>query len=198
MADYITAANFKTRQNIQHTTEDTTIGIIVTSASRMVNGVTGRDFSVTSSADRYFHPLDSYCVRIDDAATITAVATDTSDDGSYAQAWTSDDYETEPANGVGEDGLTGWPATKIIAIESLTFPTGHRRRSVKVTGTWGWTAVPAAVVEATYLIANRLYEERNAPFGSVANADFGSLPLRDQRTVKTLLMPFMRRSPQVA
>jgi hypothetical protein len=62
----------------------------------------------------------------------------------------------------------------------------------------GWTATPDAIKSATYMLANRLYEERKAPFGTVGNADFGALPIRDQRTVNRILAPYMRRQPAVA
>lgn len=199
MADYISTAEFKTRQNISVTTEDTVIGLIVTEASRMVDGICGRRFDDLGSASaRVFHPLNSYEVVIDDCSSISTVKTDDGDDGTYGTTWASGDWQAYPLNGVGDDGQTGWPYTRIVAIESRTFPTRNRRTSVQVTAQWGWAAVPAAVESATYLIANRLFEERKAPFGTVGSAEFGALPIRDQRTVMKLLGPYKRPRPMVA
>lgn len=198
MADYITAAEFKTRHNITVTTDDAIIAEIVTEASRLVDSICGRRFDDSGAATaRVFHPLNAYECLIDDCSSITTVKTDTGDDGNYAKTWTSGDFEAYPLNGVGPNQLTGWPYTRIVAIEALLFPTGHRRASVQVTAQWGWAAVPDEVKGATYFVANRLYEERKAPFGVAGANEFGPLPLRDQRTVDKMLAQFKRTKPMV-
>ena len=196
---YITAAEFKDRQNdISRTADDTVIAEIIEEATLMIDGICGRSFAAGSSGARTFYPIDGYTVPVDDCYSITAVKTDTSDDGTFDTTWTaSTDYETLPANGVGLNRATGWPVTKLRAVGAKTFPV-WRRRSVEVTATYGWAAVPADIKGACYLIANRLFEERNTPFGTVGSADFGALPIRDQRTVTKLLAPYTRVPPQVA
>lgn len=198
MADYITAEQLKLRNNISVSTDDQTLDEVVTEASRMVDGLCGRRFDADSSATaRVYRPINNHVVWIDDALEITAVKTDTGDDGTYATTWATGDYESLPLNGVGPNMQSGWPYTRLHAIENRTFP-HHRRASVEVTAKWGWTAVPDDVKGATYMLAWRLYEERKAPFGTTGNADFGALPIRDQRTVMKLLAPYMRREPVVA
>jgi len=198
MANLITSAQFRLRQNITGTTDDVVIEAVVVEASRMVESLCGRRFDSDAAATaRVYQPINNCLVQIDDCYEITAVAADTGDDGTYSTTWTSGDYQTLPLNTVGPNQRSGWPTTHLEAIESLRFPS-HRRASVKVTAKWGWTAVPDDVAGATYLLANRLYEERKAPFGTVGNADFGALPIRDQRTVNRMLAPYMRREPVVA
>jgi hypothetical protein len=198
MANLITSAQFRLRQNITGTTDDVVIDAVVGEASRMIESLCGRRFDSDAAATaRVYHPINNCRVSIDDCYEITAVDTDTGDDGTYSTSWTSDDYQALPLNTVGPNQRSGWPYTHIEAIESLRFPS-HRRASVQVTAKWGWTAVPGDVVGACYLLANRLYEERKAPFGTVGNADFGALPIRDQRTVNRMLAPYMRREPVVA
>ena len=69
---------------------------------------------------------------------------------------------------------------------------------MQVTAKWGWAAVPDDIKGAAFLLANRLFEERNAPFGTVGSADFGAMPIRDQRTVNRMLAPYMRHEPVIA
>jgi hypothetical protein len=196
VTDYITSANFKTRFGITVSTDDARIAAHVTSASLAVDGICKRQFGPgTPATVRYFSPESWERVRIDDAATITAVAVDTAGDGTYATTWTvTTDYLTEPLNGVGPNGQTGWPATALIAVgNTYTFPTCHRRPAVKVTGTFGWTAVPTDVVEATYLLAHRLYFERDVPSGNVpGSTEFGGVPMRRPWTVEQLLHDYVR------
>ena len=50
----------------------------------------------------------------------------------------------------------------------------NRRRAVRVTAKWGWPAVPADVIEATYLFAHRLSYEVGVPGGiERAGPEFG-------------------------
>lgn len=198
MADYITAEAYKKRHNITSIQDEDLIVAVVTEASRMIDGLCGRQFTADASAStRVFHPTDNYTAWIDDALEITTVKTDTSDNGTFDTTWDSTDFEAWPLNGVGINRLTGWPYTQLVAVGNRTFPS-YRRASIEVNAKWGWTAVPDDVVGACYLLANRLAEEKKAPFGTVGSAEFGALPIRDQRTVLRLLAPYMRRHPVVA
>lgn len=200
VADYITRTEFKARQNITTANDDDVIGDVITEASRMVDSLCGRRFDDLGSATaRVFHPLHSTLCYVDDFSTTSGlvIKTDTSDDGTYDTTWDAADYTLEPLNGIGDNGQSGFPYWRIVAVKAKTFPC-YRRPTVEVTAQWGWASVPADVKGATYLVANRLFEERKVPFGAVTNAEFGSLPLRDQRTVMKLLRPYIRTRPQVA
>jgi hypothetical protein len=196
VTDYITSANFKTRFGISVSTDDTRIAAHITAASLEVDSHCGRQFGPgTPATVRYFSPESWGRVRIDDAATITAVAVDTTGDGTYGTTLTvTTDYLTEPLNAVGPNGQTGWPATALVAVgNTYTFPTCHTRPAVKVTGTFGWAAVPTDVVEATYLLAHRLYYERDVPSGNLpGSTEFGGVPMRRPWTVERLLAPYVR------
>jgi hypothetical protein len=198
LADYCTSAEFKTRHGISVTTNDARIAEHITAASRRVDTLTGRQFATHTGAAtaRYFRPTSCSTVWIDDAYEITAVAVDSGDTGTYSETWTaSTHYDTDPANGVGPDGQTGWPVTTLRAVGGLTFPTGNRRRAVKVTAKWGWAATPADVKEATFLLAHRYYYEVAVPGGiTTPNPEFGlaGAPLLRPYTAEGLLKPYTR------
>lgn len=199
MADYITVDEFKTRIAMTGTAQDLRIAEHITAASREIDSMCGRRFDADVSATaRVYHPVNQHEVVIDDALEITAVKTDTDDDGTYGTTWSSTDYQTYPLNGVGPNRQSGWPSTLLTAIENRTFPR-HRRPAVQVTAKWGWAAVPGDVKEAAYLIAHRLFYERDVPSGIVSGSlEFGGTGLREQRSVQKLLKPYMRYEPNVA
>jgi hypothetical protein len=196
VTDYITPALYKSRYGITLDDKDVRIAEHITAASRRVDGICHREFGVdTVATARYFRPLDCRTVYIDDAHAITSVAIDANDSGLYATTWAVADYETDPANGVGPDGQTGWPVTALRAFDTVELPTTNRRRAIKVTAKWGWAAVPTDVVEATYLLTARLAYEIAVPGGVTPPSPEFGLPgqaLQRPYTAEGLLKPYMR------
>lgn len=201
MTDYITVAQFRARIGKTQAIDDVTIAEHVAAASRRIDAYCHRSFGPHDGAAtiRYFVPLDCQTVIIDDTYDITAVAYDTADNGTYTTTWAASDYETEPANGIGANGQSGWPTTMLHAVSSSVelpaWPWRNRRRSVKVTAKWGWSAIPADVVEACYLLTNRLRFEVSVPGGVLQpNIDAGipGRALARPYTAESLLMPYVR------
>lgn len=130
-------------------------------AELLVSTATGRTLVVASgSSSKSFRPRR--CTRrlsIPDAATITSVV----EDGVTLVAGT--DYVAEPLNGEtisGEDRPTEW-LTRIDA----DWYTYDMRSTVTVTASWGWTAIPADITEAVYLLAKDVVQHRDTQFGGV-------------------------------
>jgi hypothetical protein len=198
MADYITADEFKERVGIGSAKDDVRIAEHVSAASLMVDQFCGRRFDAdTVATARVFHAYDAYSTLIDDALEITQVATDDADNAGYSTVWAAADYQTYPLNGVGINRQGGWPITEIVAVENRVFPV-HRRPAVEVTAKWGWAATPQDVVEATYLIAHKLYYERDVPSGIVPGSqEFGGAALREIRSAYKLLGPYKRTVPVI-
>lgn len=195
MTDYITAANFKTRHAITTTTDDARIALHVTTASLQVDSICGRQFGPGASATRYFDPYSWSSVRVDDCHTITALAVDLDDSGTYATTIAAASYVTHPLNGIGPNGQAGWPIEEIELVNWSYLLPRFRRPSVKVTATFGWAAVPTDVAEATYLLANRLFYEVKVPSGATPpNLEFGvpGTPLQRPWTVERLLAQYRR------
>lgn len=199
MTDYITDTEFMQRHGITTTTNNQRILDHITAASRKIDAMCFRKFSAdTVATARYFKPLSCDLVYIDDALEITSVEVDNNNDGTYETTFATTDYESEPANGVGPDGQSGWPAFLLRAVgPSLYFtaPFWSSRRTVKVTAKWGWSAVPQPVIEACHLLTHRLYYEVSVPGGVTApNPEFGipGSPLLRPYTVERLLKPYVR------
>lgn len=191
MANLITEAQLKAWLAIDDSADDGILSVLTASASQQVRTYCGRSFEVDaaqSATARYFPPLDAYLTMIDDCWSITEVATDDGDDGTYNYTWQATDWQADPVGGIGPTGLAGWPFIRLRAVEAATFPIA-RRPAVKVTAKWGWAALPSDVLTATLMVAAELYKAKSGGF-EVFTADASFTPIRRNMLVRDLLTPY--------
>lgn len=190
MTDLISSVDLAEWVGINDLEDEARLAPAAAAASRMVTTWCGRSFDTdTSATARYFYPLDPYTVFIDDAWEVTAVATDDNDDGLWSTAWSASDYYLDPPGGVGPNGQTGWPYTKLRAVESRYFPQALRP-VVKVTAKWGWpTAAPDDVVLAAKMLGAELFKSRSGG-SEYFTADGSFTPIRRNFIVRDLLQPY--------
>jgi hypothetical protein len=190
---YCTLAELKASLAITDSIDDTPLEAAITAASRLIDGYTERFFYAdgTSQAPvaRYYTPVDPYLVNVDDFTSITQLATDDNNNQTYTTIWTSADYLVEPKN----NPRKSWPYNRILAVNSYIYPYGYPQ-SVKVTGVWGWSAVPSEVNFATLIQASRLFNRRSSPFGIAGSPEMGTVRLysRLDADVEVLLRPFRK------
>jgi len=185
---YTTVATLKTRLGISDTTDDTTLGLVLSGVSRAIDGHCGQSFYRDAAASaRTYTATDSATVFVDPLVSVTELATDDGD-RTYATVWAATDYDLCPANA----GSRSQPYTWIEAIGRYGFPTASN--GVRVTAVWGWPVVPPAVAEAALLWAERIYKRKDAPFGIASFIEAGEMRLiKDMDPdVHTLLRPFVR------
>lgn len=195
-ANYATTAELKTRITQTVSTFDTQLGEALSVASRAVDRYCGRQFNVAGSATaRVYFPDSCERASVDDISTTSGliIATDAGDDGTYETTWATGDYFLEPLNGV-VDGETGWPYSEIVTVGTKTFPVTGRRPSLQVTATWGWAAVPAAVKEATLIMAEHTFKLKDAPWGVAGVDAYGLVRVRENPEACKILAPY-RRNP---
>jgi hypothetical protein len=188
MADLITASQFKSWMSIGDTTDDTIIGYITPAVSSAIRKWCGRSFEAATSGTRYFHPLSPSLCYIDDCTAFTSVATDDADDGLWSTTWAAGDYYAEPAANIGPDGMSGWPYTKLTAVESRRFPYVNRP-AVKIVGTFGWAAVPGDVTMAALMLAAEQYRAKAGGFDTFTT-DANFTQIRRNVLVRDLLQPY--------
>jgi hypothetical protein len=182
-----------TLTDVSNAEDDATIEIQIEAASRAVDHFTKRKFwSNNQDESRIYSPEWFDCFYCpDDILSITTLATDRDGDGVFETVWATSDYVLGPANAA----LEGRPCTKIGVARngSYTFPKGAKN-ALKLTGKFGWTAVPSLVKNATLLQASRWYERRNAPFGVVAITEAGAVTLKNDLDpdVQVMLKPVAR------
>ena len=169
---YCSLADVKSSARISDNVDDGMLELAVESASRLVDSYTQRYFYNAGTATRLFAPQDSYVTEIDDLITLTTLQT--SDGETFDTTWQAKDYQLEPLNGV-VDGLTGYPATRIRAIDDFIFTHLTGEATVRITGVWGWSAVPTAVKQATVIQAARIFKRNDSPLGIAGFGEMGAV-----------------------
>jgi hypothetical protein len=188
---YCSLAEIKSALRITDNIDDSLLETAVESASRLVDGFAGRNFYSNGSATRYFTPEDSIVCEIDDLISLSSLVVSADLDGVFDQTWAATDYQLEPLNGRA-DGLTGWPATRIRAVGDFVFGTNIGEASVKVIGTWGWSAAPVAIKQATIIQGSRIFKRLDSPLGVLSAPDLGYIRVgtRLDPDVQQLVEPY--------
>jgi hypothetical protein len=169
---YASLAEVKAALHITDSVDDTLIEMAAESASRLIDGYTGRYFYTSGTAIRYYAAQDDFICEIDDlaSATITLQSANNAD-GVYDVTWKTTDYQLEPLNGFA-DGIA-WPYTRIRAIGDYLWPISGGEALIKITGVWGWPSVPTAVTQACVIQSSRIYKRLDSPLGVAGFGDLG-------------------------
>lgn len=197
---YCTLADLKAYLGITdiQSADTTNLEDAIQAASRWVDSYCRRppaSFAVPTAATvRYFQATDAFYVTIDDLANTTdlAIEIDVAGDGTYEYALATTDYQLLPENAA-DDGV---PFDSIAAVGGYTFPPHYvgtlaRRGRVKVTGRWGWPAVPDVVKYATLIEASRLFHRKDSPQGVAGFGEFGAVRnSRSDADVESLLAEY--------
>lgn len=169
---YATLAQVKAALRITDSVDDSLLEMAIESASRAIDQYTARNFYNAGTAIRYYAPSDSLNVEIDDMISLISLQTMSDDEQVYDTTWASDDYQLEPLNGI-VDGISQ-PYNHIRAIGDYTYLTLDGEATVKVTGVWGWSAVPIQVTQATVIQASRIFKRLDSPLG-IISGELGSM-----------------------
>ena len=97
------------------------------------------------------------------------VAFDASGNGSYTNTTTA--FRLAPFNAPS----IGMPyRTLLFNVGVIPSIYGFDAEGVQVTAKWGWSAVPAAVVNANLIQAARFLKRRDSPYGIAGSPDMGN------------------------
>jgi hypothetical protein len=183
-------ATFKARANITTSVNDAVLLQLLVEASRQIDGWTGRNFNQTAAGTvRVMSTVWSDVIEVDDLVSVSELVTD---DGTrtYTTVWTTTDFDLFPLSAADR----GEPYQQIRVAPYGLYPFVGYPRGVRITGVWGWPAVPDVIAGATYLQANRLWKRKDAPFGVTGSNDLSSLrviPGMDP-DVQAMIAPFKR------
>jgi len=186
---YATLAQVKGALRITDSVDDSLLEMAIESASRLIDGYTYRYFYNAGTAVRNFAAEDSYLVNIDDLVSISELKT-TDEIGSDYTTWNATDYQLQPVNGK-QDGLN-IPYTSILAVDDKLFNTLGSQALVRITGVWGWSAVPIAITQATIIQSSRIYKRLDSPLGVAGFGDLGAIRVGRSLDpdVEQLVMPY--------
>jgi hypothetical protein len=173
---YATLNEVKASLRISDTVDDNLLETAIESASRMIDGYAMRNFYQSGTATRIFQAEDQLFVQIDDLASDDIVLeTSTAADNIFDVTWSETDYQLEPLN-ANLDGIE-WAYSRIRATGDYVFPTLSafygQQALVRITGVFGWPAVPKAINQATVIQAMRHYKRLDSPLGVAGFGDFG-------------------------
>lgn len=187
---YATLTQIKASLNITDNADDDLLELAVETASREIDAACERQFFQTS-ATRIYTPRDSYVTEIDDLVTLTTIKTSSAADGTFDTTWTSTDYQLEPLN-----GLTGGievPYNAIRAVGAYTFPRSGGEATVQVVGTFGFSAVPTAIKQATVILAARVFKRNDSPLGVAGYGELGAVRVSKlDPDVEAMIMPYKK------
>lgn len=169
---YITLNKLKAALRIPtaDTVDDSLLEDAVNSASRLIDGYANRSFYSGGTATRVFVPQDAYVTQLDDLQSLTTLET-SSDGNGFDTTWASTDYQLEPLNGI-VDGLTT-PYTRVRAVGDYQFLNWGDEATVRVTGVWGYAAVPDPIMQACVIQAERIFKRLDSPLGVAGFGDMG-------------------------
>ena len=189
---YATLIQLKSAIGIADGIDDPMLEMAIESASRQIDSYTERYFYNAGTAVKLFSPLDNYVCPTEDFITLTKV--ETSEDGeSWDTEWAATDWQAEPLNGRSGGLVTSY--TQIRAIDSYLFPYRNGEATARLTGTWGWSAVPIAITQATIILASRIFKRLDSPLGIISN-ELGSMRVgfRLDPDVQHLIDPYRKIS----
>jgi hypothetical protein len=184
--------------------EDAIHEAVLDAVSAAIDDYCGQTFYLTATGTtRYYTAEWSDVLVVPPLVSVDASGLQTDDNGTgtYGTTWASTDFTLWPWNAAAE--VPARPYTEIRVDERSTstgntFPTGQR--GVKVTGAWGWPAVPPQVREVCILESLRMLQQLQAPSGVVASAEMGEFVVMPQLhpTSAMMLRPFRRMTARVA
>ena len=153
-------------------------------AERAVSEYIGRTPSVAgdTATARLYVPSGDSILRIHDCTEVTSIAVS-------GTTLTASTYQLEPY-AVSWTGLaTPYEQVRLLLDYWRIITPGEA--TVTVTAKWGWSAVPAEVVEATKIIGKDILAQRHTVGNIAAVGDFGGT-VRINTYVRQLLAPLRR------
>lgn len=196
---YATPAALKSRLGVNDTQDDYEVHAACFAASRALETHCQRVFWRTAAGTvRTFVPTDNYSLQMPafcDLVSVSEVATDDAGDGTFETVWAASDYQLLPRNPAAAPEVK--PYDEIRAVGARPFPTLTLRLSrddrVRVTGVWGWPAVPWSIRQAALILAQETYKSKDT-FGGVAGfGEFGVVRLRENPMLATYVDPYTRK-----
>lgn len=173
---YATVAELRSFIADGTTSSESELSLAIETASRSVDRATNRQFGkVDEIESRWYEavfdssslsgPQRRWTVDIDDIMTA---------DGLVIELGDGLTVTGEPLSGVIPTAVNavvnGRPWTKLLLPQGISVDFD---RQVRVTGLFGWTAVPDAIKLATMIQASRLFARRHAPFGILGSPETG-------------------------
>lgn len=188
---YCSLADLKGRLRIGDSDDDSVLEALVEGVSRWIDETCGRVFYESAATVRYYTAAEGNLLEVDDLQSVDSLEADEDGDRVYERTWAATDYDLMPFNAATDGKSYTWLET--TPNGNYAFPTVAK--GVKITGTWGWAAVPKPVKEACLLMGIYLWERKDAVLGVLGTGEFTTAVQAEAfaEDMMVLLRPFMRR-----
>ena len=188
---YCTLAEVKAALRLTDNVDDTLLENAIESASRRIDGYTGRFFYKMNQTAITMYPYNEYMLFFpaDVSSSSITIKIDSTANGTYATTLTQGvDYILEPTDAV----LQSRPYLNARMVGGATFPlyVTPSFPTVQVTAQWGWNAIPDDVNQACVLLSMRQFARLNAALGVVGFADMAITVRAIDPDVRDLLSPY--------
>jgi hypothetical protein len=193
---YCTVAELRTwMSDTTNILSETILENAISATSRMIDAFCSRRFwKDLSPTTRKYLVSESDIAWVDDISTTSGLVVQTDDlsDGTFSTTWLSTDYDLSPFN-TALDVNTAHAFTRIHGVERL-FPVNDYRRTLQVTATFGWSAIPDQIKQACLMKSNVLALRRDSPYGVAGFSEFGVIRLgrTEDPEITRMLAPFVR------
>jgi hypothetical protein len=190
---YVSAAAFATYVGAEGGQNADELAAALAAAEQAVNDHCGRTFDppAGSATRRYAARPYAATLTIHDLSALTAATV--TDDGTSVSL---SDLQFEPVDGRTRSGAVR-PYTHVRRL-SGSWSTTSGEATISITSAyWGWTTVPAQVVEATKILGKDLVHLRQNRFGVAGFGEFGVVRVRDNPHVSMLLASLRRDQPRL-
>jgi len=174
---YATATALKVRANITDTTDDTLLGTICDQINAYIESECGRVIAPVSGTPTRVFDMDeaSDCLFVKAGVrTVTLLEIAPYTNAAY-ETVAAADYYLRPLY-----PRPGWPYTEVelgdVVVGSyLKFPRGFE--TVRITGTFGWAAIPDEITDVALTAATRAWQARLAGQSDIVGTDDFGRPL---------------------
>lgn len=171
--------------------DDDILGAAIEAACRWIEQLCGQRFWCDEDdVTRYQTAGFADVLFLDEGlVSLTSLETDQDGDGVYETRWAESDYVLRPRHAA----LDNKPYTFISVASGGRYAFPLLEEGVKLTGKFGYPAVPGEVKQAALLMAARLYKRKDAVFGVMGIPEAGMLRVEGvDQDVMMLLVPYIQ------
>lgn len=198
---YATPAALTSRLGNPVDADDFELHMACFATSRAVEQYCERTFWRTSSGvARTFVPNDLYLLKLPvfcDLVSVDSLATDGGGDGTFETSWSASDYQLLPLNPDAAPETKPYDAVKPLV---RTWPVPYTRLTrddrIRITGVWGWPAVPYAVRQSALITAAEVFRSKSTFEAQMGYDEMATMVLRRNPIARDLLKPY--RHPRAA